>query len=268
MTQGFRYPSGRITYPHRAALLLIAFLLLLLILFPQVFAAPVIQKVAPAPNVTTAMPARTTIAPPVPALPLVTNREIIPSTPLPEVTTLVPVRTVQMVMTIPVRTTATVTGTTPALQQARVPEVAEPWESLPGTPSMDYPKVNTMDGSILEQTASDKPETVSVNGEEEDEPFVGGLLVGEAARLQALAALREGDPTIRNLRGDENTVTVESERHAKVFGLFSLPYTQTVTVNRKGILTFDDPWWLIVAQPEEPGSVDLQDSLQKPQQLI
>ncbi|MDP3565004.1 MAG: hypothetical protein Q8R70_11000 [Methanoregula sp.] len=232
------------------------------------FAAPVIQKAAPAPNVTTAIPARTTIVAPVPAFMPVTTREIIPSTPVPEVTTLVAVRTVHTVITIPVRTMPPVTGTTPALQHAQIIEIAEPGDSLTGTPSMDFPKAGRQDGAILEQTASDKPETVSVNGEEEDEPFVGGLLVGEAARLQTLAALREGDPTIRNISGDENTVTVESERHAKVLGLFSIPYTQTVTVNRKGILTFDDPWWLIVAQPEEPGSVDLQDSLQKPQQLI
>jgi len=110
------------------------------------------------------------------------------------------------------------------------------------------------------------------NEEREDDEaesgFVGTFLLSDAGRLQALAALQQDDPAIVNLSGDANSVSVETEKHAKIFWIIPATYTETLTINRSGRVTVGEPWWLGLADRGEMEAIDQENTLQKQQQLI
>jgi hypothetical protein len=116
---------------------------------------------------------------------------------------------------------------------------------------MDYPTLESSGGEILYETASSHEEILPVGRESEDAeagPFAGDLLVNESGRRQALAALQEVDPAIRDLRGNEDALSIDYSRTARLLGIIATPYTTTVTVDRDGGVSVSEPWWLALAK--------------------
>lgn len=283
MSPRSRDPPGQIPGSRFPSLLLLGIILCAAIT-AQVCAAPVIQKMPPVPNVTVTVQPLVSLA----KTPVVEITTLVPLQPTHTTTTASPARTLRPFQTQTPDVARTRTTGTPGPdpddvygQIEHVPAPTELPDDILHEGNLDYGTVRSSDGDILDETASNHEEVIPIGNENdeggaagEDIPIAGFFLLGEAGRQEALAMLVEEDPTIKNLRGDENSVSVEYERHTKIFGIFSTPYTKTITVDRQGNISVDDPWWLVFAVKEEPGDlnnldqIDLQDAQQEQQQFL
>jgi hypothetical protein len=58
------------------------------------------------------------------------------------------------------------------------------------------------------------------------------------------------DPSIRQISFGEDTMTITSLRHAKLFGILDLQYTEVSTITPEGPAITDKPFWLALATGE------------------
>lgn len=277
MSSGSREAPVRIRCARLPTVLILCLIICTTVAVPA-SAAAVIQKLTPVPNATASIvpviSPTTTAGTPAPTLITTIPTKASAEPAITPQRTLLPVRT-QLTITPAAWTTETTEPDLP--DPGRQIEYTSPVEELPGDilrgDDLDYDSVESPYGDILLETASDQEEILPVgNGEGEESEgenvFVGKFLVSDAKRQLALAALQEEDTAIFNISGDENSVSVETEKHAKIFGIFSTAYTETLTIDRSGQVTVGEPWWLGFSSPGEMDAIDRKNTLQKQQQLI
>lgn len=276
-------PSRGVLTPVRVVLRIPPALLLLCLVVavavaPQSSAATVPLRVTPTPNTTMTISIDDTIRVPVsPLTTTVSPRATMPQKTIPAVT-IAPSRTPPMVLTLVMETNEIsdhgdgepdpdAPGWNTGTIEKEVPD------DLLQDGDLEYDPLTSPDGEILAQTASEHEEVIPVGNEDEDlgadeSPFVGEFFSREMSRQQALAALQKDNPAISSIRGDENSVSIETKKHAKIFGIFSTPYNETLTIDRSGQVTVREPWWLGFSRRGEMGAIDQENTLQKQQQLI
>ena len=228
----------------------------LLLLAAAASAAPVIGKVTTAP--TPAIAPKETTAEETPA-PVPTRAIATPVT-----TTPAPVKTAVSPAPRPVRTTAAETPEETPEVETTVP--AEEWEETEAPDETPWTAREEMT-VMPEETVDTHGEPAEPAGEGREgtgasEPFTGDSLMNAEDQAEALSLLQEEDPAVQDLRGDDRSVSVTFARKASILGIISLPYNETVTVDRAGQVRTDTPWWIGFAQPGAGGT------LQKQQQII
>ncbi|HII98454.1 MAG TPA: hypothetical protein HA272_04140 [Methanoregula sp.] len=276
-------PSRGILTPVRVVLRIPPALLLLCLVVavavaPLVSAATVPLRVTPTPNATMTLAIDDTIR--IPVSPMTTT--VSPRATMPQ-------KTILAVTIAPSRTPVVLRTLVGEMNEVSEHGDGEPDPDAPGRDTgtiekdvhgdllqdgdTEYDRLTSPDGEILAQTASEREEVIPVGNEDRDEgadesPFVGEFFSREMSRQQALAALQEDNPAISGIRGDENSVSIETKKHAKIFGVFSAEYSETLTIDRFGQVTVGEPWWLGLADRGKTGTIDQEDTLQKQQQLI
>ena len=103
---------------------------------------------------------------------------------------------------------------------------------------------------------------------EDPQVFGGRFFATGEGKQQVLAALRDEDPSVQNIRSGENAVIIEYGKQGMFLGLVPVLYTETVTIGPGGEYRADTSWWAAFTVHGTPDGTEEKERMMKRMQVL